>query len=130
MSIVSNLFVVVSIHFQILLTLQSQLCCSAQQQVVEYAFFMSSSLRFPDNESIFFHPWFVAEERMAFQQGLVMTFNKLIDISDEDQLQSSATDLARAALLSAFLTLNKALQEGVKSPGHTKTICSVSFQLL
>jgi len=87
---------------------------------------MSCSLRCPENESIFFHPWLVAEERMAFQQELVMTFNKLIDISEEDQLQSSAIDLARAALLSAPLTLNKALEEGVKSAGHTKTICSVS----
>jgi len=72
----------------------------------------------------------VAEEIMAFQQELVMTFNKLIDIGDEDQLQSSAIDLARAALLSAPLTLNKALEEGVKSVGHTKTISSVSSLLL
>lgn len=126
MSMVSNHFVLVSIHFQTLLTLQSQLPCSAQQQIIEYAFFMSCSLRCPENESIFFHPWLVAEERMAFQQELVMTFNKLIDISEEDQLQSSAIDLARAALLSVPLTLNKALEEGVKSVGHTKTICSVS----
>ena len=120
----------VSIHFQTLLTLQSRLPCSDQQQIIEYAFFTSCSLRCPENESIFFHPWFVAEEIMAFQQELVMTFNKLIDIGDEDQLQSSAIDLARAALLSAPLTLNKALEEGVKSVGHTKTISSVSSLLL
>lgn len=126
MSMVSNHFVLVSIHFQTLLTLQSQLPCSAQQQIIEYAFFMSCSLRCPENESIFFHPWLVAEERMAFQQELVMTFNKLIDISEEDPLQSSPIDLARAALLSVPLTLNKALEEGVKSVGHTKTICFVS----
>lgn len=87
---------------------------------------MSCTLKCPENESIFFHPWFVAEERVTFQQELVMTFNKLIDISNEDQFQSSATDLARAALLSAPLTLNKALQEGIKSASHAKTICSVS----
>ena len=114
------------IHFQILLTLQSQLPCSAQQQIIEYAFFMSCTIKCSENESIFFHPWFVAEERVTFQQELVLTFNKLIDISDEDQLQSSATDLARAALLSAPLALNKALEEGVKSASHTKTISSVS----
>ena len=116
----------VSICFQILLTLQCQLPCSAQQQLIEYTFFMSCCLRCPENESIFFHPWFVADERMTFQQELVMIFNKLIDISDEVQLQSSTTELARAALLSAPLTLNKVLEEGVKSAGHTKTISSVS----
>lgn len=121
-----DLFVVLLIQFQILLTLQSQLPCSAQQQIIEYAFFMSCTINCSENESIFFHPWFVAEERVTFQQELVLTFNKLIDISDEDQLQSSATDLARAALLSAPLALNKALEEGVKSAGHTKTISSVS----
>jgi len=108
---------------------QSQLPCSAQQQIIEYAFFMSCTIKCSENESIFFHPWFVAEERVALQQELVLTFNKLIDISNEDQIQSSATDLARAALLSAPLTLNKALEEGIKSVSHTKMISFVSCKL-
>ena len=106
-----------------LLTLHSSLPCSAQRQIIEYAFFMSCSLESPENDSIFFHPWCVEEERMAFHQQLVMMFNKL---SSEDQFQSSAAELTVALLISAPLTLNKALQEGVKSVGHTKTICSVS----
>ena len=85
---------------------------------------MSRTLESPSNDSIFFHPWFLEDERATFQQQLVMTFNKL---SSEDQLQSSVTDLTTALLISAPLTLNKALQEGVKSTGHTKTICSVSI---
>ncbi|KAL9988358.1 hypothetical protein ACROYT_G002795 [Oculina patagonica] len=107
---------------EILLTLHSSLPCSAQEKIIEYAFFMSRTLESPGNDSILFHPWFMEEERATFQQQLVMTFNKL---SSEDQLQSSVTDLTTALLISAPLTLNKALQEGVKSAGHTKTICSV-----
>ena len=91
---------------------------------------MSSCLPSPENDSIFFHPWFMAEERANFQLELVLTFNKLIDIDtdigSDDQLKSSTKELTRAALISVPLTLNKALQEGIKSPAHTKAIWSVS----
>lgn len=118
------------ILFQILLALHSNLTYPAQEQIIEYAFFMSSCLPSPENDSIFFHPWFMAEERANFQLELVLTFNKLIDIDtdigSDDQLKSSTKELTRAALISVPLTLNKALQEGIKSPAHTKVICSVS----
>lgn len=118
------------ILFQILLALHSNLAYPAQEQIIEYAFFMSSCLPSPENDSIFFHPWFMAEERANFQLELVLTFNKLIDIDtdigSDDQLKSSTKELTRAALISVPLTLNKALQEGIKSPAHTKVICSVS----
>lgn len=119
-----SFLILFSIHFQILLTLHPSLPCSAQEQIIEYSFFMSRTLESPSNDSIFFHPWFLEDERATFQQQLVMSFNKL---SSEDPLQSSVTDLTTALLISAPLTLNKALQEGVKSTGHTKTICSVSI---
>lgn len=87
---------------------------------------MSLTLECPEEDSIFFHPSFIAQESTAFQQELVMIFNKLIDISSESELQSVMKDLARAALVSPQMALNKAVQEGVKSAGHSKSICSVS----
>ena len=112
--------------FQILLSLFSTFTCSAQEQMIEYAFFLTPTLNCSADESLFFHPHFVTQERLSFQQDLVMVFNKLIDISNEDQLQSALKDLTRAALISPCLTLNKAVLEGVKSVGHSKSICSVS----
>ena len=106
--------------------LHSNLCYPAQEQIIEYAFFMSCTLHSPGNDSIFFHPWFMAEETANFQLELVLTFNKLIDIGSDDEFQSSANELTKAALISVPLTLNKAMQEGVKSVAHAKTICSVS----
>ena len=115
-----------SIHFQILLTLHSNLSYPAQEQIIEYAFFVSRTLNSPENDSIFFHPWFMAEETANFQLELVLTFNKLIDIGSDDEFRSSANELTKAALISVPLTLNNAMQEGVKSVAHAKTICSVS----
>lgn len=116
---------------EILLTLHSNLPHPSQEQIIEYAFLMSSSLPSPENDSIFFHPWFMAEETVNFQLELVLTFNKVIDcdIAIDGQLKSSTKDLTKAALISVPLTLNKAVQEGVKSIPHTKAICSVLQKL-
>ena len=112
--------------FQILLTLYPTFPCSSQEQIIEYAFFTNLALKSPGEDSIFFHPYIVAQDRTFLQQDLVMMFNKLIDISSEDQLHSAVKDLARAFLISPHLTLNKAVQEGVKSAGHSKSVSSVS----
>ena len=87
---------------------------------------MGHTLENPEEKSFFFHPHFVEQERAALQQELVMIFNKIIDISSEDELQSAAKDMARVALISPNLTLTKAVYEGVKSVGHSKSICCVS----
>ena len=114
--------------FQILLSLFSTFPCSAQEQIIEYAFFLTQTSSCSADESLFFHPHFITQERLSFQQDLVMVFNKLIDINNEYQLQSAMKDLARAALISPCLTINKAVLEGVKSIGHSKSICSVSTE--
>ena len=80
----------------------------------------------PEENSLFFHPYFVEQERTDLQQELVMIFNKIIDISSEDELQSAAKDMARVVLISPHLALTKAAYEGVKSAGHSKSIFCVS----
>ena len=87
---------------------------------------MGHTLENPEENSLFFHPYFVEQERADLQQELVMIFNKIIDISSEDELQSAAKDMARVALISPHLALTKAVYEGVKSAGHSKSICCVS----
>ena len=87
---------------------------------------MGHTLEDPEENSLFFHPYFVEQERADLQQELVMIFNKIIDISSEDELQSAAKDMARVALISPNIALTKAVYEGVKSAGHSKSICCVS----
>ena len=87
---------------------------------------MGHTLENPEENSLFFHPYFVEQETADLQQELVMIFNKIIDISSEDELQSAAKDMARVALISPNLALTKAVYEGVKSVGHSKSICCVS----
>ena len=114
--------------FQILLNLFSTLACPIQQQLIEYAFFMNLMLKCPEEkgESLFFHPHLITQEKTSFQQDLVMVFNKLLDISSEDHLQSALNSFAKVLLVSPYLTLNSAVIEGMKSVGHSKAICSVS----
>ena len=73
---------------------------------------MNLALNCSEEESLFFHPHFTAQERESFQQDLIMVFNKLIDISSEDQLHLAVKEFARATLVSPQLTLNKAVHEG------------------
>ncbi|XP_068734665.1 uncharacterized protein [Montipora capricornis] len=115
---------------EILLSLFPTLSCSAQQQIIEYAFFMNSTSKCPDDEdSLFFHPHFVKQEWTSFQQDLIIVFNKLLDISTENQLQSAVLGLARAFLVSPHQTLKKAIHDGVKSMGHSQSICTVLRKL-
>ena len=88
---------------------------------------MGHTLENPEENSLFFHPYFVEQERADLQQELVMIFNKIIDISSEDELQSAAKDMARVALISPNIALTKAVYEGVKSAGHSKSISCVSL---
>ena len=87
---------------------------------------MGQTLENPEENSLFFHPYFVEQEMADLQQELVMIFNKIIDISSEDELQSAAKDMARVALISPHLALTNAVYEGVKSAGHSKSISCVS----
>ena len=119
-------FQALSICLQLLLSLFSTLPRSAQEEVVEYAVNVGST-QDSSEDSVFFHPWFESEEKASFQQELVLMFNKLVDVgSDEKLLQSVICDILKASLLSPHLTLNKMVQEGVKSAGHAKSICHVS----
>ena len=111
---------------QILLSLYSTFPSASQEQIIEYVFHMGLAFESPEENSLFFHPYFVKQERTALQQELVMIFNKLTDIGSEDELQSAVKEMARAALVSPYLLLTKAVHEGVKSAGHSKSICSVS----
>ena len=87
---------------------------------------MGHTLENPEENSLFFHPFFGEQEKADLQQELVMIYNRIIDISSEDELQSAAKDMARVALISPHLALTKAVYEGVKSAGHSKSICCVS----
>lgn len=89
---------------------------------------MNLMLKCPEEkgESLFFHPHLITQEKTSFQQDLVMVFNKLLDISSEDHLQSALNSFAKVLLVSPYLTLNSAVIEGMKSVGHSKAICSVS----
>ena len=114
--------------FQILFNLFHTLACSVQQQLIEYAFFMNLTLKCLEEkgESLFFHPHLITQEKTSFQHDLVMVFNKLLDISGEDHLQSAVNSFAKVLLVSPYLTLNSAVIEGMKSVGHSQAICSVS----
>ncbi|KAK2553229.1 Gem-associated protein 4 [Acropora cervicornis] len=116
---------------KILFNLFSTLACSIQQQLIEYAFFMNLMLKCPEEkgESLLFHPHLITQEKTSFQQDLVMVFNKLLDISSEDHLQSALNSFAKVLLVSPCLTLNSAVIEGMKSVGHSKAICSVLGRL-
>ncbi|KAJ7339444.1 hypothetical protein OS493_005842 [Desmophyllum pertusum] len=71
---------------------------------------MSRTLECPEEESIFFHPWFVAEERATFQQELVLQKFPVLCALRCDESDSSRTLLCQA-LISVTVSVSSRQQE-------------------